>query len=226
MATREQKLAAVYSEGKSLHVYDTASTSWKELPGFMDWTPSGGERDTRSTGTDSTRPHGVVSNMKAPSLECTFKYVRGAVWDVIDSALINKTVLSFRMDTDNEIVLDGLTAGTDQVAITTAGVCTFTGRKPTIDEFPIGSDIKVGNTPYGISGVSVTGSAVSVTVDAPSSAVSASDYTVETPGERVSFRAKVSIAPTRQFTLAQQSEREGSLTLQCLSILPEPVRIA
>ena len=111
MATREQKLAAVYSEGKSLSVYDAATSSWTELPGLRDFTEGDGSRDSRSTGTDSTRPHGVVSNMKAPTVEATFLYVASPAWDIIDTAFEEKTNLNFRLDTAGEVVSIGFEGG-------------------------------------------------------------------------------------------------------------------
>ena len=228
MATRELKLAAVYSEGKSLSVHDSAANEWLEIPGLLDDTISAGERDSRSTGTDSTRPHGVVSNLKAPTLEFTFKYVQHASWKIIDDALIAKTPLSFRHDTAGEIVNDfaGVTGLT--VAIATDGTCTFVnGSSLTVDDFPMGSCIKAGGTLYPIKNVVLTGQTLTtVKVEPITTAITATAFTVETPAERVSFRGKVASAPPRQHQLAQQSEREGTLTIQALSVLPSPVRIA
>lgn len=228
MATRELKLAAVYSEGKTLSVHDSAADEWLEIPGLLDDTISGGERDARSVGTDSTRPSGVVSNLKAPTLEFTFKYVQHASWNLIDDALIEKTALSFRHDTAGETVNDfsGVTGLT--VAIAVDGTCTFVnGSSLTVDDFPMGACIKAGGTLYPIKTVTLTGQTLTtVKVEAITSAVSATAFTVETPGERVSFRGKVSKAPPREHALAQQSEREGTLTIQALSVLPKPVRIA
>ena len=228
MASRELKLAAVYSEGKTLEVYDRANTEWLNLPGLLDFNEEAGEKDSRSTGTDSTRPHGVVSNLKAPTVNATFKYVADPAWDVVDDALVNGTVLDWRFDTAGETVNDFAAAGTaPQVAIAADGTCTFTnGSGLTVDDFPLGGCIKVGSTLYPIKSVSVSGSTVSVSVSAISSAVSASSFSTVTAGERVSFRGKPTIAPTRQHGLAQQSEREGTLSIQSLSVLPKPVRIA
>ena len=228
MATRELKLAAVYSEGKTLSVHDSAADEWLEIPGLLDFTEGDGGRDGRVAGTDSTRPSGVVTNLKAPMVEATFKLVSHASWNLIDDALIEKTTLSWRFDTAGETVNDfaGVTGLT--VAIAVDGTCTFVnGSTLTVDDFPIGSCIKAGGTLYPIKDVTVTGSALTaVKVEAVSSAVSATAFTVETPGERVSFRGKVSKAPPREHSLAQQSEREGTLAIQALSVLPEPVRIA
>ena len=228
MTTRQTKLAAVYSEGKSLSVYDPANSEWLDLPGLLDFTESGGERDARSTGTDSTRPHGVVSNLKAPMVEATFKFVSSPHWDVVDNALVNGTSLAWRFDTAGETVNDfaGVSPA-PQVAIAATGVCTFTnGDTLTADDFPLGACIKVGSNLHPIRTVAVTGSVVAVTVNAITSAVSATAFTTVTSGERVSFRGKPTMAPTRQHGVAQQSEREGTLSIQSLSVLPEPVRIA
>lgn len=226
--SRQTKLAAVYSEGKSLSVYDTANSEWLDLPGLLDFTESGGEKDSRSTGTDSTRPHGVTSNLKAPMVEATFKFVSSPHWDVVDTALVNDTILAWRFDTAGETVNDFADQSPrPQVAIAANGACTFTnGSALTADDFPLGACIKVGSTLYPIRTVSVSGSTVSVSVNAITSAVSASDFTTETSGERVSFRGKPTMAPTRQHGVAQQSEREGTLSIQALSVLPKPVRIA
>ena len=221
MASREMKLAAVFSEGKSAWVQDGAN--WVELPGFLDWTESGGERDSRSTGTDSTRPHGVVSNPKASTVEMTFKYVAHPSWDVIDDAFNAKTNLNFRMDTDSEIIA----APAAQCAIAADGTCTFTGTDASDlneDSFPLGSDVVIGGTHYPVLQSLASNGTFAVKVKA-TAAVSAADFNVVTPAERVSFRGKVSMTPTRQHTLAQQSEREGTLTVQSLSMLPKPVRI-
>lgn len=226
--TRQTKLAAVYSEGKTLTVYDSANSEWLDLPGLLDFTESGGERDSRSTGTDSTRPHGVVSNLKAPTVEATFKYVSHPNWDLVDAALINGTVLAWRFDTAGETINDfaGETPA-PQVAIAASGACTFTnGDSLTIDDFPLGGCIKIGSTLYPIKTASVSGSTLTVAVKAITSAVSAAAFSTETPGERVSFRGKPTIVPTRQHGVAQQAEREGSLMIQSLSVLPDPVRIA
>lgn len=227
MSSRELKLAAVYSEGKSLSVYDTANTEWLDIPGLLDFTESAGERDTRSTGTDSTRPHGVVSNMKAPTVEATFKYVQGAAWDLIDDALVEKTTLSWRFDTEGETVNDFADVTGLTVAIAQDGTCTFVnGSTLTADDFPLGACIKVGSTLYPLKDVTLTGSAVTtVKVEPITSAQSASAFTVVTPAERVSFRGKPASAPPRQHGVAQQSEREGTLTIQAMSILPKPDRI-
>lgn len=226
--TRQTKLAAVYSEGKSLSVYDNAQSEWLDLPGLLDFTESGGEKDSRSTGTDSTRPHGVVSNLKAPMVEATFKFVSSPNWDLVDTALVNGTVLSWRFDTAGETINDFADQATaPQVAIAVTGVCTFTnGDNLTADDFPLGGCIKIGSTLYPIKSVSVSGATVSVSVKAITSAVSAAVFTTETSGERVSFRGKPTMVPTRQHGVAQQSEREGTLSIQSLSVLPKPVRIA
>lgn len=227
MSSRELKLAAIYSEGKTLEVRDTANDEWLGIPGLLDFNEDAGDRDGRSTGTDSTRPHGVVSNLKAPTVTATFKFVQGAAWDLIDAALINKTTLSWRLNTAGETVNDFTDGGTaPQVAITTAGVCTFTnGSNLTVDDFPLGSCIKIGSTLHPIRTVSVTGSVVAVTVNAITTAVTASAFTTETAAERVSFRGKPTVAPPRQHGIAQQSEREGTLTIQALGVLPKPVRV-
>lgn len=228
MASRELKLAAVYSEGKTLEVYDSANSEWLNLPGLLDFTEEAGEKDSRSAGTDSTRPHGVTSNMKAPTVSATFKYVSDPAWDVVDDALVNGTILDWRFDTAGETVNDFAAAGTaPTVAIAADGTCTFAnGSGLTVDDFPLGACIKVGSTLYPIRSVSVSGSTVAVSVKAISAAVSATAFSTVTSGERVSFRGKPTVSPTRQHGLAQQSEREGTLGIQCLSILPKPVRIA
>ena len=82
----------------------------------------------------------------------------------------------------------------------------------------------VPETAAAIATLAASGTGVTVK-PAPSTAVSQAATQVETPAERVSFRGKVSMTPTRQHSLAQQSEREGTLTIQCLSVLPKPVRI-
>ena len=231
MATREQKLAAVYSEGKTLSVYDATASAWLELPGLLDFTESAGERDGRSTGTDSTRPEGVVSNMKAPTVEATFKYVAHPSWDLVDAAFVNKTVLSFRFDTEGEVVQDFAgVAPAPQAAISAAGACTFTNAPSgglLVDDFPLGGVIRMSSADHPIVTVSGSGDIVSsVAVKAPTAAVSAAAFTTAVSAERVSFRGKVMSAPTRQHGIAQQSEREGSLSIQCMSVLPKPVRIS
>ena len=222
MATREQALAAVFSEGKTLSVEDPNSTgTFLELPGLLDITEGDGSRDGRSAGTDSTRPTGVVSNMKAPTVEATFKYVSSPNWDVIDDAFINKTALNFRFDTEGETILPQTASGVT-CAIAATGACTFAGYTFAADDFPLGADVVISSTHYPIASVSAAGA---VSVKAPASAVTAAQFSVATPSERVSFRGKVSMTPTRQHGLAQQSEREGTLTIQCVGILPKPVRI-
>ena len=225
--TRQTKLAAVFSEGKSLSVYDSANSAWLELPGLLDFTESGGEKDARDAGTDSTRPHGVVSNAKAPMVEAPFKFVSHPHWDVVDAAFENGDILSWRFDTAGETVNDFADQSpTPQVSIAANGGCTFTnGSGLTIDDFPLGSCIKIGSNLHPIVSASVTGSTVTVTVKA-TTAVSATDFSVETPGERVSFRGKPTMVPAKQHSLTQQSEREGTLSIKCLSMLPDPVRIA
>ena len=225
MASREMKLAAVFSEGKSFWVEDPANAgTFLEIPGFLDWTEGDGSRDGRSTGTDGTRPHGVVSNMKAPTVDCTFLYVSHPNWDILDDALINKTNLSYRMETEGETIVAQTASGVT-CAIAADGTCTFTGYTPDIDELPLGCSIKIGSALHPI--VSVTGTgALTVKVSAPSSAVAAAQFSVVTPSERVSFRGKPTKVPTREHSIAQQSEREGTLTIQSLGILPKPVRIA
>ena len=233
MATRELKLAAIYSEGKRLEFM--SGTSWTRIPGFLDWTISGAERDSRSTGTDSDRPHGVVSSLKAPTVDCTFNFVPSPVWDTLDAALIDKRVMTFRMTTEGEVIKEAV-AGNTQAAIAATGAVTFelsSASAPTIDELPLGSDIVIGSTHYPIVSVPDTEAGLAtlrsagtgVMVSPISSAVSDSDYTIETPSTSVTFRGKVTITPTRQHTLAQQSEREGSLMIQSLSVIPAPVRV-
>ena len=226
--TRQTKLAAVFSEGKTLSVYDSANSAWLELPGLLDWTESGGEKDARDAGTDSTRPHGVVSNAKAPMVEAPFKFVSHPNWDVVDAAFENGDILSWRFDTAGETVNDFADQSpTPQVAITTGGACTFTNASGlTIDDFPLGSCIKIGSNLHPIVTATVTGSTLTVTVKAITSAVAATNFSTETPGERVSFRGKPTMVPAKQHGLAQQSEREGTLSIKCLSVLPAPVRIA
>lgn len=222
MATREQALAAVFSEGKTLSVEDPNNAgTWLELPGLLDFTEGDGSRDGRTAGTDSTRPRGVVSNLKAPQVEATFKFVSSPNWDVIDDAFIAKTTLNFRFDTEGETILPQTASGVT-CAIANTGVCTFVGYTFAVDDFPLGADVVVSSTHYPIVAVSA---ANAVSVKAPSSAVSAAQFAVETPAERVSFRGKVAMAPPRQHTLAQQSEREGTLTIQALGPLPKPARI-
>ena len=234
MATREQALAAIYSEGKTLSVQ--SGTDWLDLPGLLDFTEGDGSRDSRSAGTDSTRPTGVVSNLKAPPVEATFKYVPHPNWDVIDDAFINKTTLNFRFDTEGEVVLARVTGGLEAAVAANTGAVTFdlsAASAPTIDELPLGADLVIGSTHYPIvsvpdtpSGLATLASAgTGVVVKAPSAAVSSAACSIETPAERVSFRGKVTMTPTRQHGLAQQSEREGTLTIQCLGVLPKPVRI-
>lgn len=228
MASREMKIAAIFSEGKTLEVYDRANSEWLNLPGLLDWTEEAGEKDSRSTGTDSTRPHGVTSNMKAPMVRATFKYVSDPAWDFVDDGLVNDTVLDWRFDTAGEVINDFATAATaPEVAIAADGTCSFTnGSGLTVDDFPLGGVIKVGSTLYPIKSVSLSGSTLAVKVKAISSAVSATAFSTETAGERVSFRGKPTEVPTRQHGLAQQSEREGTLSIQSLSVLPKPVRIS
>lgn len=230
MATRETKIAAIFSEGKSAWVYDESDTEWLQIPGDLDWTEDDGSRDGRSTGTDSTRPHGVASNLKAPTVTISTKFVQAPAWTLIDNALMDKTPLSFRLDTEGETVYSAVAAGVTGMtcAIAQDGTCTFVnGSSLTIDDFPIGACIKIAGTLYPLKSVTTTGQTLdAVKVEAITSAVSAAAFTVETPGERVSFRGKVLSAPTRQHTLAQQSEREGTLVVQSLSVLPKPVRIA
>ena len=232
MASREQALAAVYSEGKSISVQDPATQSWLELPGLLDFTESGGERDGRSAGTDSTRPTGVVSNRKAPTVECTFKYVAHPNWDVIDSAFANKTNLNFRFDTEGEVILARQTGGLEAAIAANTGAVTFelsAASAPTIDELPLGADLVIGSTHYPIVSVPDTAAGLAtlasagtgVTVKAPSAAVSSAACSIETPAERVSFSGKVLMCPTRQHSVAQQSEREGTLTIQCRSTLAQ-----
>ena len=227
MATREQKLAAVYSEGKTLGVEDPANAgTFTAIPGLMDFTESSGERDTRTTGTDSTRPHGVASNMKASTIEASFLYVEHPTWDIVDNAFINKTNLNFRFETESEIVLAQTASGVT-CAIAADGTCTFVGGFPSVDELPLGSAIKIGSALHLINEVTaVSGAVTAVSTKAPASAVSAAQYSVVTPATRVSFRAKVASTPTRQHGLAQQAEREGTLTLQSLSVLPKPTLVA
>ena len=227
MATRETKLAAIFSEGKTLEVRDTAADEWLGIPGLLDFTEDAGDRDGRTAGTDSTRPHGVVSNLKAPTVTATFKFVQGAAWDIIDDAMINKTTLAFRLRTAGETVndfTDGSTPPT--VAIAADGACTFAnGSNLTVDDFPLGACIKIGSALHPIKSVT-PGSTLAVKVNAPQSAITAVAFTVETAAERVSFRGKVMSAPPRQHGIAQQSEREGTLMIQSIGVLPKPVREA
>lgn len=229
MATNEQALAAVYSEGKTISVYDSASSAWLDLPGLMDFTESAGERTGRTAGTDSTLPTGVVSNMQAPTVEATFKYVSSPNWDVVDSAFVNKTLLSFRFDTEGETIRESSLSDNRQVVITNSGAVTFatgTGEVPTVDELPLGADIVVGSNHHPIRSVTTSGGVVTAAVVSnPPSTTTTASFAVVTPSERVSFRGKVLMVPTRQHGVAQQSEREGTLTIQCRGILPKPVRI-
>ena len=224
MATNEQALAAVFSEGKTLSVND--SGTWRDLPGLLDFTESGGERTGRTAGTDSTSPTGVVSNRQAPTVEASFKYVSSPNWDVVDSAFESKATLDFRFETEGEEIVG--TATTVSGAITTAGALTITGSglaSLDADDFPLGADVVIGGTHYPIVSVGSGAIATAVTVTAPTAAVTAAAMTVVTPAERVSFRGKVLMVPTRQHNIAQQSEREGTLTIQCRKPLPKPVRI-
>ena len=237
MATREQTLAAVFSEGKTLAVQDPANaSSWLTLPGLMDFTEGDGSRDGRTTGTDSTRPRGVVSNMKAPTVEATFKYVSSPNWDVIDAAFVDKTTLNFRFETEGEVIRARQTGGLEAAVAANTGAVTFdvsAAPAPDLDELALGADIVIGTTHYPIVSVPDTAAGLAtlanagtgVTVKAPSAAVSSAACSIETPAERVSFRGKISMTPTRQHSLAQQSEREGTLTIQCLGPLPMPQRI-
>ena len=234
MATREQALAAVFSEGKTLSVQ--SGTTWLELPGLLDFTEGDGSRDGRTAGTDSTRPRGVVTNMKAPTIEATFKYVSSPNWDVIDAAFEDKATLNFRFDTEGEVILARVSGGLEAAVAANTGAVTFdlsAAAAPTLDELPLGADLVIGSTHYPIVSVPNTAAGLAtlasagtgVVVKAPSAAVSSAACSIETPAERVSFRGKISMTPTRQHTLAQQSEREGTLTIQCLAPLPKPVRI-
>ena len=232
MATKEQALAAVYSEGKSLWVKDPAvsgASGWLELPGLLDFSSNAGERGGRTAGTDSTRPRGVTTNMQAPTVEATFKYVSSPNWDVPDSAFSAGTVLNWRMETQGEVVQDFSDLATGpSVAIALDGTCTFTNN-PTgglhIDDFPLGGVIRVGSNDYPIKDVTNSGDTVTAVTAKVSAAVSAATFVTAVSAERISFRGKVLICPPRQHGIAQQSEREGTLSIQCTRPMSRPVRI-
>ena len=229
---RQNKLAAILSEGKSLSVQNTAG-AWLEIPGFMDWTISGGEAAGRSTGTDSNRPHGAVGNLQAPTIEATFKVVPSPAWDFIQSALESKDILSWRFETAGETLFQADSTG--QAAITggtgaDAGAVTFTDTatppvKPTLDDLALGAYVTLGTEGFRIS--SVNTSTLVTTVDpAPASAISGAGYSIETPRLRQSFRAKVTQCPETQFGVASAAEKEGTLGLQCISVMRAPVRVS
>ena len=225
MANNET-LAAIYSEGKTLSVYDRTSSAWLGLPGMMDFTINGGERTGRSAGTDSNRPTGEVGTPQAPTVEVTFKYVSSPNWDLVDNAFVNGTMLDWRLDTVGEVIQDFAAASTAPMAtVSSNGTVSFTAGTPTdIDDFPLGGVIKVGNAVRPI--VSVVESGGALTVKVSGSAIStAAAVTTGVSGERLSFRGKVLMAPPRQHGIAQQSEREGTLTIQSKSMLPAPTRI-
>ena len=226
MATREMTLAAVYSEGKTLQVHDSSAGTWLELPGLLDWTESGGERTGRTAGTDSTRPTGVVSNAQASTVECSFKYVAHPNWDLVDRAWLNKTQLNFRFETAGETIV-GTATQTTGGSVSATGTLTIDSSdfgNFSADDFPLGADVKFGSNAYPILSVASPFAATAVKVKA-TAAVSTATFEVATPAERVSFSGKVLMCPTRQHNLAQQSEREGTLTIQCRGMLPAPVRI-
>ena len=103
------------------------------------------------------------------------------------------------------------------------GTVSFVGEKPTIDNLALGADIKIGNTHNRI--ISVNPDSLATTVDVPGTAVAAASYTIETPALRQKARAKVTQCPATQYGIASQSEKEGTLSLQCISMLPAPERI-
>ena len=216
----ENALALIASEGKTLEVYDGTNTTWLTLPGLMDWTMGDTSRDTRSVGTDSDRPTGTVSSLKAPVVTSTHKVVASPAWDLISTAFDGKDILNFRMTTHEDIVLPQTESGVT-CAIAADGTCTFVGGTPSRDQTPIGSSIKIGNAQYVIASVTTSG----VKVVAPSAAVAAAQYSVVTAAERIEYRGKIAKTPTREHGIAQQSEREGDLEVQCLYAPGDPVRL-
>lgn len=211
--------AVIGSEDKILRVRD--GSTWIDVPGVNDWTISGGEREGRSTTSDSGSPSGLAGPKSAPQIECAAYGVPGhRACEVILDAFQANTELRFQMETPEQTLL-ATTTGSNNAAITTGGAVSFTGAsRPTLDDLRLGSLIRIGTNDYVIA--TVNPSTLATTVNpAPSANVAAGNYGIRTPRLLREFAAKVLSTPDHHGSIAQSGELQGTLRLQLRGELPE-----
>ena len=210
--------AVIGSEDKILRVRD--GSTWIDVPGVNDWTISGGEREGRSTTSDSGSPSGLAGPKSAPQIEMQSYGVPGhRACEVILDAFQSNTELRFQMETPQQTLLAG-TSGSNNCAITSAGAVTFTGTRPTLDDLRLGALIRIGSNDYVIA--TVNPSTLATTINpAPAANVAAANYSIRTPALRREFAAKVLSTPDHHGSIAQSGELQGTLRLQLRGELPE-----
>ena len=212
--------AVIGSEDKILRVQD--GSTWIDVPGVNDWTISGGEREGRSTTSDSGSPSGLAGPKSAPQIEMQAYGVPGhRACEVILDAFQSNGELRFQMETPVQTLL-ATTSGGNNAAVSATGGVTFTGTgtRPTLDDLRLGALIRIGTSDFVIATVNPDTLATTVN-PVPAAAVAAANYSIRTPALRREFAAKVLSTPDHHGSIAQSGELQGTLRLQLRGELPE-----
>ena len=209
------------SEDKVARVRD--GTAWIDLPGINDWDRSGGEREGRSTTSDSGAPTGLAGPRSAPIVElAAYAVVGHRGWDVIETAFEANDELRFQQETSPQTLL----TGTGTAAISATGAVTFAGSgRPTLDDLRVGAIIRIGSNDYVIA--TVNPSTLATTVNpVPASQVAAAAYSIRVPALLREFAGKVLTTPTLHGSITQGGEMSGTLRVQARGVLPSWTRQA
>ena len=212
------------SEDKIMRVRDGAST-WVDIPGLNDWDRNAGERDGRSTVSDSGSPTGLAGAISAPTVEITAYAVPGhRSWEVIREAFDANAELRFQQELAAQTLV-ATTAGSNTAAIAGTGVVTFAGTRPTEDDLRIGARIRIGTNDYVIGTVNPETLATTVN-PAPSSAVTAAVYSIRTAALQREFAGKVLATPDYHGNVSQGGELQGTLRIQLRGKMPRWTALA
>lgn len=191
MATGQRGTIAIPTEGATVEMSLDEST-WSELLGASSYTESGGEAPTRES-VDFQNVIQIVGKARPATVElniANFGNFAMKVWRDIRAARDSQSLLNWRVTFPGRILVPQ-TEASQTVAVTTAGATTFAGTEAqnfTSGDFSEGNVIVVGNNNLVIESISNNGV---VTVSPPSSAISATRYSIVEPGMRIQFKAAV-----------------------------------
>ena len=222
MAASAGTIAAISSEQATLEYSTDGGTTWNDIPGVAGYEESGGEKPTRDVIPFAGGVAKRVGRPRVPGIESSLIATPShAAYTTLRTAFYDKTILSFRLTTQELSLFSG--GGT--VAITTAGLVTFTagasGELPGVDNNTLGPGavikLSTGDN-YVIEFIDPTTNAVTV-APAPTSAESGETYSLVVPAQRRGpFQAEVVNIET--YSLAVEAELTVNFMIQPLSSLP------
>ena len=215
---RQSPHTVIGSEDKIMSVRD--GTVWERIPGLSEWNFSGGERDGRSTASDSGLPTGLAGSISAPQFESNVYAVLGhRAWEVILEGFKDNAERRYQAITAEQTLL-ALTTGSNRAAIAANGNVTFSGEQPTKDDLRIGAVLRIGTDDYMISRVDPS-TLAAVVNPVPAAAVTAAVYSLRIPSWSIEFAAKALAVPDRSGSFSQGGELQGPFRLQLRGELPD-----